>query len=123
MDKYQNKYRIASARATFWNYGWPAAYFVTICTKDRKHLFGEVVDGQMVLSETGKIVKAEWLKTFDMRPDMNLQMSEYVVMPNHFHEVVIIWVMMPMRGMVRVMSEINLVHNPKIWLPSFGDSK
>jgi len=25
-----------------------------------------------------------------MRPDMNLQMGEYVVMPNHFHAIIII---------------------------------
>jgi hypothetical protein len=31
-DKYQNKYRIASARAPWWNYGWNGAYFITICT-------------------------------------------------------------------------------------------
>ena len=33
--KIQNKYRIASARAPFWDYGWNAAYFVTICTQNR----------------------------------------------------------------------------------------
>jgi hypothetical protein len=42
----------------------------------------------MYLSEIGKIVEAEWLKTFEMRPDMNLYMDEYVVMPNHFHAVI-----------------------------------
>ena len=43
MDKYKNKYRSESARATWWNYGWAGAYFITICTKDRKHYFGDIV--------------------------------------------------------------------------------
>lgn len=42
----------------------------------------------MVLSELGKIVEPEWLKTIEIRPDMNLQMGEYVVMPNHFHAII-----------------------------------
>ena len=37
MGKFKNKYRITSHRAPFWDYAWNAAYFVTICTKNRKH--------------------------------------------------------------------------------------
>ena len=47
-----------------------------------------MIDGQMLLSNIGKIVQSEWLKTFEMRPDMNLWMGEYVVMPNHFHAII-----------------------------------
>lgn len=93
MDKYKNKYRIASARAQWWNYGWNAAYFITICTKNREHFFGEITTGEnastcVSLSEIGKIVASEWLKTFEMRPDMNLWMGEYIIMPNHFHAII-----------------------------------
>ncbi len=88
MKKYKNKYRIASTRLRNWDYGWNALYFVTICTKNRVCWFGEVRNGTMLLSEIGAIAKAEWLKTFTMRPDMNLWMGEYVVMPNHFHAVI-----------------------------------
>ena len=42
------------------------------------------------LSPIGKIVQTEWIKTFEMRPDMNLQMDDYVIMPNHFHAIIII---------------------------------
>lgn len=35
-EKYKNKYRIASSRADWWDYSANAAYFITICTKDRK---------------------------------------------------------------------------------------
>jgi REP element-mobilizing transposase RayT len=44
----------------------------------------------MKLSKIGKIIETEWLKTFEMRPDMNLEMGEFIVMPNHFHAIIII---------------------------------
>jgi len=88
MDRYQNKYRISTARAPFWDYGSNGAYFVTLCIQNRIDWFGHVADGEMVLSEIGGIMKTEWIKTFEMRPDMNLHMGEYVIMPNHFHAII-----------------------------------
>jgi len=88
MTKFKNKYRTSSARAYFWDYSWNATYFVTICTQNRLCWFGDIVDGQMNLSQIGQIVNSEWFKTFEMRPDMNLSMGEYVVMPNHFHAII-----------------------------------
>ena len=89
MKKYKDKYRIRSARAPFWNYG-SIGYFITICTHNRKRYFGQVIKAEMQLSDIGQIADEEWRKTFDMRPDMNLRMGEYVVMPDHFHAVVVI---------------------------------
>lgn len=88
--KYQNKYRIPSTRLQKWDYGWNAPYFVTICTAHRICYFGEIRNGKMFLSELGEIVVAEWLKTPIIRPDMNLVMDEFVVMPNHFHGIIVI---------------------------------
>ena len=87
-EKYQNKYRIPTARLQNWDYGSDAMYFVTICTACRECYFGNIVKGEMVLSELGKIIEPEWLETFEMRQDMNLQMGEYMVMPNHFHAII-----------------------------------
>ncbi|MGQ1945597.1 transposase [Geofilum sp. OHC36d9] len=89
-EKFKHKYRIKSARHPDWDYANFGAYFVTICTHNRRCYFGDIIDGSMILSEIGKIVETEWLKTFEMRPDMNLQMGEYVIMPNHFHAIIII---------------------------------
>ena len=50
MDKYQNKYRIPSARLQTWDYRWAGAYFITICTAGRKHFFGEIVKTGHTLS-------------------------------------------------------------------------
>jgi REP element-mobilizing transposase RayT len=89
-EKFRGKYRISSTRLQNWNYGWNAPYFVTLCTHDRECYFGKMVHGEMQLSEIGEIVESEWIKTFEMRPDMHLQMGAYVVMPNHFHAIIII---------------------------------
>ena len=90
MSKFKNKYRIPSARLENWNYAAAGSYFITICTRNRAHYFGEIVGDEMQLTELGKIAETEWLKTIDMRPDMNLEMGEFIVMPNHFHAIIII---------------------------------
>jgi len=54
-DKFKNKYRIPSARLQNWDYGWNAAYFITICTKNRKHYFGNVVETSNNVVETPKL--------------------------------------------------------------------
>jgi len=89
-DKFRNKYRTDSARAQWYNYGGNGAYFVTICTKNREHYFGKIVNGTMRLSEIGEIAQSEWQKTKELRSDMNLLLGEFIVMPNHFHCVVCI---------------------------------
>ncbi len=88
MDKYQNKYRIPSARAPFWDYARNAAYFVTICTHQRKYFFGDVVHGEMVLSEIGKIARDCWMEIPNHFPFVKL--DGLVVMPNHVHGIIVI---------------------------------
>ena len=89
-EKFQNKYRIPSARWQQWDYASEGLYFITICTKNHQHFFGEIIDGKMILNEFGKIVQNEWIKSIKMRPDMHLELGEFVVMPNHFHAVIMI---------------------------------
>ena len=90
MQKFRNKYRIPSTRLQKWDYGWNAPYFVTICTAHRVCYFGDIRDREMILSDIGEIVVDQWLKTPVVRPDMNLILDEFVVMPNHFHGIIII---------------------------------
>ena len=52
------------------------------------HFLGEIVKEEIILSEIGGIVKTEWLKTFMLRPDMNLWIGEFMIMPNHFHAII-----------------------------------
>ena len=49
-DKFRHKYRIESTRLQSWNYGWNGAYFITICTHNRIHYFGEIVETQNIAS-------------------------------------------------------------------------
>jgi len=115
-DKFRNKYRISSTRLQNWDYGWNALYFVTICTKNRICFFGNVDSEyipQMHLTEIGKIVESEWLRTFAMRPDMNLEMGQYVVMPNHVHAIIGI-------GHNEYNSNIDMADKIKIRVNQFG---
>jgi len=61
-EKFQNKYRISSARLQNWNYASDAAYFVTICTQNREYYFGEIFNGIMQLSEIGEMANKFWLE-------------------------------------------------------------
>lgn len=88
MNKFQNKYRISSARAPFWDYGWNASYFVTICTYNQICYFGEIVDEEMVLSDVGQIARQCWLAIPEHFPFVKL--DAFIIMPNHVHGIVII---------------------------------
>jgi len=75
-----------SIRLKGYNYGQPGAYFVTICTHRRECLFGEAVEGEVALSTFGKIVEGEWKISANIRREIEL--DEFVVMPNHIHGIV-----------------------------------
>ncbi len=86
--KFKSKYRIESARLGSWDYTSPGWYFVTVCTKNKEKFFGDVVDGEMNLSEVGRVVSEEWLKTAIIRS--NIMLDEWVIMPNHLHGILVI---------------------------------
>jgi REP element-mobilizing transposase RayT len=88
MDKFRNKYRIQSARLKNWDYGWNAFYFVTICTANREFFFGNIVNGEMKLSEIGAKADKYWLEIPEHFPFVKLDV--HVVMPNHVHGLIII---------------------------------
>ncbi|MBU1822305.1 MAG: transposase [Bacteroidetes bacterium] len=87
-DKFRNKYRIPSARAQWWDYGWNGAYFITICTAHREHFFGEIVDGKMNLSPVGVMADIFW---HEIRSHTQfVELGDFVVMPNHIHGILIL---------------------------------
>jgi len=75
-----------SIRLKGYDYARPGWYFVTVCVEDKKHLFGEVVDGEMNLNEAGQIVRRAWRNMPSRFPGMIL--DEHMVMPNHFHGII-----------------------------------
>lgn len=82
------KYHRHSLRIKNYNYSLPGAYFITICTYRKENIFGYIIDGKIELNVLGKITVREWLKTFQIRK--NIQLDEYVIMPNHFHGIIIL---------------------------------
>ena len=83
-----DKYRIASARAQWWDYGWNGAYFITICTQNREHFFGEINDGKMVLSHAGVVADILWHEI--PNHSKYVELGDFVVIPNHIHGILIL---------------------------------
>ena len=77
-----------SVRLREYDYSRPGMYFITICTQNKECLFGDVVDGEMVLNEHGRIARDEWVRAGGLRAEIEL--GQFVVMPNHLHGIVII---------------------------------
>jgi putative transposase len=77
-----------SIRLKGYDYSQNGAYFVTICTQNRECLFGEIMNGEMVLNDAGEIMKKWWLELENKFPNFGLDV--FVVMPNHFHGIIVI---------------------------------
>ena len=86
--KYEHVYGQERKRmrwATF-DYSSQAVYFVTVVTKNRTCLFGDVVDGEMLLNDAGRMIQEQYLH---LEQSMDgLECMDFVVMPNHFHALV-----------------------------------
>ena len=88
MEKFRNKYRIESNRLRGWNYANDGLYFITIVTANRECVFGDIVDGEMQYSKLGQIAHDEFLKSFEIRSE--LQLGAFCLMPNHLHAILIL---------------------------------
>jgi putative transposase len=102
MKKFQNKYRIPSARLQNWDYGENGAYFITICTKNMVHYFGNVetqliasvqdanddAKCEMQLNELGEIAHRNWENIPNQFP--YIELGSFQIMPNHMHGILII---------------------------------
>jgi REP element-mobilizing transposase RayT len=87
-DKFNDKYRIKSARLEGYDYRNEGLYYVTICTKNRTHFFGKCIDGIMLLNDLGKMAEDCWLAIPTHFP--NVSLDEFIIMPNHIHGIVFI---------------------------------
>lgn len=77
-----------SIRLKEYDYSQSGFYFVTICCYQRQCLFGEIVDGVMELNQYGEIVAETYQWLSQRYPYLNL--DEWIIMPNHFHGIMII---------------------------------
>ncbi len=73
-----------------YDYSGHSAFFVTMVTFHRVCIFGEIVNGEMRLNDLGLIAREEWLQSTILRPNVQLNPNEFVVMPNHIHGI--IWI-------------------------------
>lgn len=85
---YKNKFRNESTRLQNWDYRWDAAYFITICTKDRSPYFGEISNAQMNLSNIGVLADVFWHEIKNHAK--NVMLDAFVVMPDHIHGILIL---------------------------------
>ena len=77
-----------SIRLREYDYSSVGAYFVTICAQGRECLFGDFAAGELRLNDAGRMVAEWWGKLPEKFPHVTLE--EYVIMPNHFHGIVMI---------------------------------
>jgi putative transposase len=85
----ENRYpQRKSPRLQDYDYSQDGAYFVTICTHQKRHLFGKIADGVMMLNRMGNIAASYWAEIPNHHG--NVELDLYVVMPNHVHGIVII---------------------------------
>ena len=71
-----------------YDYANEGAYYLTICTHERAHLFGRIADGVMVPNAMGELAQRCWNAIPDHMPHVDV--GEFVVMPNHVHGIVVI---------------------------------
>lgn len=79
-----------SIRLRGYDYARGGAYFITLCAQDRACLFGGVAEGGVVLSEAGQMVAETWQELSGHYPGVDV--DAHVVMPNHFHGIIILTV-------------------------------
>jgi REP element-mobilizing transposase RayT len=77
-----------SIRLKGYDYSHAGAYFVTICTRNRECLFGDITAGTMRVNHFGKIVGEQWNDIPRRFPVVEL--DQFVVMPNHIHGVFVV---------------------------------
>jgi len=75
-----------SIRLPEYDYSNPGIYFVTICTYQREYIFGEILNGKMVLNNVGKIAEQCWLNIPNRFA--HVELDKYVIMPNHVHGII-----------------------------------
>lgn len=71
-----------------YNYSNPGSYFITICVKYRRPVFGKIRDGKMILNDLGEIAKECWENI--TKHFIEAEIDEFIIMPEHLHGIIII---------------------------------
>jgi REP element-mobilizing transposase RayT len=86
-EKNMNKNR-QSIRLRGYDYSQSGAYFVTICTQNKKCFFGNMLNDEMVLNDAGQMINMIWNELPINYPGINI--DKFQIMPNHVHGIIII---------------------------------
>ncbi len=81
------KHHRRSPRLKGYDYSLAGAYYVTICTHERKLFFGDVLNGEMHLNEPGRTAQWIWMALPQYFP--TIELDQFVIMPNHVHGIVV----------------------------------
>ena len=108
---FKTRYRIPSARAPWHDYRY-GTYFVTICTKNREHSFGEILnDGTgnpiMRLTAIGENADECWREIPSHFP--HVQTMSRVIMPNHIHGILTINLVAETQNIVAYYDEMQRI--------------
>ena len=77
-----------SVRLRKYNYSQAGAYFVTICTQNKKCFFGGITNEKMILNDAGQMINMIWNELPINYPGINI--DEFQIMPNHVHGIIIL---------------------------------
>ncbi len=99
-------HRRRSFRLKDFDYSRAGAYFVTLVTRNRITMFGEIVEGVMRMNQLGQITQNVWEQIQDFFP---IQHDEWVIMPNHLQAI--LWIH---ESHIGEASEIIKTYIPKI---------
>lgn len=84
----RHKFKNGQLRLRSWNYNWDGCYFITFNTMDKTPFFGEIVGGEMILNEAGKLAHELW-ESIPQQFNF-IHLGEFVVMPDHIHGILIL---------------------------------
>lgn len=77
-----------SIRLQGFDYSQPGSYFITIVTYDRKCFLSKIIDGEIILTNFGKIAKLEWDRL--IHRFHSILLDSHIIMPNHIHGIITI---------------------------------
>lgn len=86
MTLHDEKHRRKNIRLQGYDYAHAGLYFLTIVVQNRLHLFGKVINGEMILNDAGRMVEKWYREIENKYPDKRCR--EMVVMPNHMHCII-----------------------------------
>jgi len=83
-----DKHHRRSIRLKGYDYSQSGAYFVTICVQNRECLYGNIINGKMLLNDAGEMVHRAWNDLPAKYP--GFEADAFVVMPNHVHGIIVL---------------------------------